>query len=151
VTLPGTVQAENYDLGGAGVAYHDTTAGNSGSVYRFDNVDLQSASDTGGGYKLKTAVAGEWLTYSVDVATAGTYTIAVRVTSAGAGGRFHIEVDGVDKTGLLTVPDTGGWQMWQTVTTTGVVLNAGPQVIRLVLDTNGVSGLTGNFNWIEVQ
>jgi len=42
----------------------------------------------------------------------------VRVASAGQGGTFHIEVDGVDKTGPLTVPDTRGWQSWGTVTKT---------------------------------
>jgi hypothetical protein len=148
VALPGTIQAENYDKGGNGVAYRDTTAGNAGGVYRSDDVDLQTASDGGGGYKVKTAVAGEWLNYSVNVASAGTYTLDVRVTSLGAGGRFHIEVNGVDKTGPLTVPDTGGWQSWRTVSKTGVSLSAGVQVLRLVLDTNGATGMTGNFNWI---
>jgi hypothetical protein len=150
IALPGTIQAENYDKGGAGVAYHDTTTGNSGTVYRSDNVDLQTASDTGGGYKVKTAVAGEWLKYTVNVTTSGTYTLNARVTSLGAGGRFHIEVDGVDKTGALTVPDTGGWQSWRTISKTGVSLTAGQHVVRLVLDTNGSStGMTGNFNWLS--
>lgn len=151
VTLPGTIEAENYDTGGEGVAYHDTTPGNSGGVYRADNVDLQSASDTGGGYKVKTAVAGEWLNYTASVGQAGTYAIDVRVTCAGGGGTFHIEVDGTDVTGALQVPDTGGWQAWQTISRTGVALSTGAHVFRLVLDTNGSSGLTGNFNWIRIR
>ena len=151
VAMPGTVQAENYDRGGPGVAYHDTTSGNSSGLYRGDHVDLQFATDTGGGYKTKDAVAGEWLKYSVNVRAAGTYSINVRVASLGNGGTFHIEVNGVDRTGPLTVPNTGGWQTWRTVTRTGVALSSGPQVIRLVLDSNGSSGLTGNFNWIAVQ
>jgi len=149
--LPGTIQAENYDRGGEGIAYHDTTSGNSGSVYRTDGVDLQDAVDTGGGFKIKGAVAGEWLKYTVNVGAAGTYTFTTRVASAGAGGTFHIEVNGVDKTGPLTVPDTASWQTWRTLSKTGISLSAGQQVIRLVLDTNGASGLTGNFNWIAVQ
>jgi hypothetical protein len=148
--LPGQVEAEHYDRGGQGVAYHDTTAGNSGGVYRSDHVDLQTASDTGGGYKIKSAVAGEWLNYSVNVAAAGIYTLSVRVASGGAGGRFHLRADGVDKTGSLTVPDTGGWQSWRTVTAS-VTLAAGLQVLRLVFETNGAAGLTGNFNWIAVR
>jgi hypothetical protein len=148
ITLPGTIQAEYYDRGGEGVAYHDTTAGNSGGVLRSDDVDLQSATDAGTGYKVKSAVAGEWLKYSVNVTAAGTYTITVRVASDGAGGRFHIEAGGVDKTGPLTVPSTGGWQAWQTITKSGVSLPAGSQILRLVMDSNGSSGMTGNFNWI---
>ena len=152
VALPGTIQAENYDLGGEGIAYHDTTPGNKGGVYRpDDDVDLQDAVDTGGGFKVKTAVAGEWLNYTVNVMSAGTYTLTARVSSSGAGGRFHIEVNGVDRTGPIDVPDTGDWQTWLTLSKTGITLAAGRQVIRLVLDTNGANGLTGNFNWIGVQ
>src|SRR5262249_26454608 len=40
VSIPGTIQAANFDNGSDGVAYHDTTAGNSGSAYRNTNVDL---------------------------------------------------------------------------------------------------------------
>jgi len=151
IALPGTIQAENYDGGGEGIAYHDTTSGNSGSVYRTDGVDLQDAVDAGGGFKIKSAVAGEWLKYTVNVTAAGTYTLTTRVASSGAGGTFHIEVNGVDRTGPISVPDTASWQTWRTVSKSGIALTAGQQVIRLVLDTNGVTGLTGNFNWIGVQ
>src|SRR5207247_6038602 len=34
--MPGVVQAENFDVGGEGVAYHDTTPGNQGGQYRMD-------------------------------------------------------------------------------------------------------------------
>ncbi len=150
VTLPGTIQAENYDKGGEGVAYRDTTSGNSGGVYRSNDVDLQIADDTGGGYKVKTAVRGEWLNYTAKVAQAGTYRLNVRVASHGGGGAFHVDVDGTNVTGTLHVPDTGGWQAWQTVSKTGVALDAGSHVFRLVMDATGTSGLTGNFNWLKV-
>jgi predicted RNA-binding protein associated with RNAse of E/G family len=44
---------------------------------------------------------GEWLRYSV-TAQAGSYDLGFRVAAAGAGGTFHLEVDGIDKTGPLT-------------------------------------------------
>jgi hypothetical protein len=56
-------------------------------------------------------------------------------------------VNGVDVTGPVGVPDTGGWQIWQTKTRT-ITLNAGVQVARLVMDTNG-SQAVGNFDWIQ--
>ena len=61
----------------------------------------------------------------------------------GPAGRFHIEVDGVDRTGALTVPDASGWQAWRTLMVTGVPLGAGQRVIRLVLDSDGTSGAGG--------
>ena len=62
VTLPGTVNAQDYDNGGEGVAYHDTTAGNNGGAYRSQDVDLEPSSD--GGYDVGWIAAGEWLNYT---------------------------------------------------------------------------------------
>src|SRR5262249_16201141 len=42
-TIPGTLHAENYDNGGEGVAYYDTTPGNSGGQYRSDDVDIENS------------------------------------------------------------------------------------------------------------
>jgi len=149
--LPGTIQAENFDEGGAGVAYLDNTTANSGGQYRSTGVDIETSSDSGGGYNIAWAFAGEWLNYSSTVATAGSYDVDVRVASGGAGGTFHIEVNGVDKTGPLAVPNTGGWQTWATIRKPSVALSAGPQVFRLVMDTNGSTTAVGNFNWIRVS
>ena len=33
VRVPGTIEAENFDAGGEGIAYHDLTAGNTGGAY----------------------------------------------------------------------------------------------------------------------
>jgi hypothetical protein len=151
LALPGTIQAENFDNGGAGVAYYDLSAANQGGQYRDTGVDIEAAADTGGGYTLGWVGAGEWLRYTVQVATAGTYDLEVRVASAGAGGRFHIEVNGVDRTGALTVPNTGGWQTWSTLRTTGLSLSAGTQVWRVVMETNGATGAVGNFNWFRIS
>jgi phosphatidylserine/phosphatidylglycerophosphate/cardiolipin synthase-like enzyme len=149
VALPGTIQAENFDNGGMHVAYYDTTAGNSGGVYRNTDVDIEATSDTGGGYNVGWMAVGEWLKYTVNVTTAGTYDIQVRVAAPRDGGTFHIEVDGVDRTGPMTIPNTGGWQNWTTITRTGVALNAGQQVWRLVIDSMPPGGAVGNVNWIR--
>jgi hypothetical protein len=148
--LPGVIQAENFDEGGATRGYVDTTTGNSGGQYRSTDVDIEPTSDSGSGYNVGWVFAGEWLAYTVNVATDGTYDIDFRVASAGAGGNFHLEVNGVDKSGPLSVPNTGGWQTWRTIRKTGVVLTAGPQVWRLVMDTNGASSAVGNFNFLSV-
>ena len=150
VTLPGTIQAESFDEGGAGVAYSDTTAGNAGGEFRATDVDVEATTDANGGYNVGWAFAGEWLRYTVTVTSAATYDIQFRVAALGQGGTFHLEVDGVDKTGPLTIPDTGDWQSWVTVRRNGVALGAGAQIWRLVFDTNGASGAVGNLNEIRV-
>lgn len=149
--VPGRVEFENYDVGGMDIAYYDTTASNAGGVYRTNSVDIQASTDTGGGYNIGWTAGREWLKYTVDVKTAGTYALDVRVASKGAGGTFHIEVNGVDKTGPITVADTGGWQVWKTLTKTGVALAAGPQLVRVVMDSAGASGYVANFNWWAIR
>jgi hypothetical protein len=143
--LPGTIEAENFDNGGPGVAYVDDSPGNSGGAYRATDVDIEAAS--GGGYNLGWVNAGEWLAYTVNVATTGAYTVEFRVASLGPGGTFHLEMNGTDVTGAIRVPDTGDWQTWQTVTKT-VSLTAGVQVARLVMDTTGLYAV-GNFDWMR--
>jgi hypothetical protein len=144
-TLPGTISAADFDEGGEMISYHDNTAGCSGScgsrtadVDRWDQVVYQTG-------------AGEWLEYTVDVAAAGTYKIQVRTGSQAGGGTFHVEFDGVDVTGPLTVPNTGGWNTFQAVTKTGVALSAGRKVMRIVMDDDGGAGPdAGSFESITV-
>lgn len=130
--IPGVVLAANFDDGPAGVAYHDTSAGNTGGVYRQTDVDLQKTTD--GGYTVAWIAPGEWLNYTVNVARAGEYRLDARVASAGTGGRFHLDVGGRNLTGSLSVPDTGGWQTFVTVST-NVTLAAGVQTLKLIFDS----------------
>jgi len=145
-SLPGTVQAEDFDNGTAGVAYNDHTAGNAGGAYRSTDVDIQSG---GGGYTVGWVSAGEWLRYTVDVTAAGEYTLTARVASAGGGGTFNVEFNGQDKTGSMRVPNTGGWQSYQEVTA-NVWLDAGQQQMRLTFLSNGSTGSVGNFDLVRL-
>ncbi|MGE5609374.1 MAG: carbohydrate-binding protein [Bacillota bacterium] len=149
IPIPGYIQAENFDNGGEGVAYHDLTSGNDGTAYRNTGVDLQPTNDAGGGYHVSHTKAGEWIEYTIQVGATATYDIAARVASYSTGGNFHIEVDGANKTGTMIVPSTGSWQNWTTVRKTGVNLSAGTHVLRLSMDT-APNGYVGNFNWLQI-
>jgi hypothetical protein len=132
--LPGTVEAEDFDLGGQDVAYDDANSFNNGSAYRpNEGVDLQSTTDIGLGFNVGWIVPGEWIEYTVDT-VAGTYDLEVRVASAMAGGTLHVEFDGVDRTGPISFGGTDGWQNWITVRIEGVTLDAGVQTMRLAFD-----------------
>jgi subtilisin family serine protease len=147
--IPGVIEAENFDEGGEGIGYHDLTTANTGGKYRQTGVDIEAASDAGGGFSLGYAAAGEWLRYSVSVAAAGVYTLEARVASQGTGGTLHVEVDGVDVTGPMAVPSTGGWQTWRPMVVAGIPLTAGLHALRLVVDANGPSGYAGNLNYLR--
>jgi hypothetical protein len=150
IALPGRIEFEAYDLGGEGVAYHDATAGNSGGAYRNDDVDIKATSDSSGAYNVKTVRAGEWLSYSVSIASAGTYSFSFRVASSGTGGTVHLAIDGSDVTGAIALPDTGGWNTWQTKKVTGISLPGGSHVITFYADANGSGGTVADLNWIDV-
>jgi beta-glucanase (GH16 family) len=144
-TFPTKIEAEDFDVGGESIAYHDTYAGNNGGQYRTtEDVDIEACSDTGGGYGVGWIIQDEWLEYTVDVPASGEYTIETRVSSLSTGGVFHLEFDGVDKTGDVTVPVTTGWQTWATVSATAT-LSAGTQVMRFAPTTSGF-----NVNYFEV-
>lgn len=130
--FPARVEAENYDAGGEGVAYHDADPTNRGGQYRpAEGVDLEACTDTGGGYDLGWIYPGEYVEYTVSVPASGTYPISVRVASQSAGGAFHLEFNRRDATGTVVAPATGGWQTWATVSTIAT-LTAGTQVMRFV-------------------
>ena len=148
-SVPGRIEAENYDRDGAPVAYVDLTAGNSGGEYRTDDVDIERVEGSANNYNVGWMSAGEWLQYTIDVGASGSYTLEARVASAGVGGTFHVEADGIPRTGPLSIPDTGGWQQWQTITAT-VTLEAGVQRLHVVLDTNGSSGAVGNLDYVQL-
>ncbi len=150
VAATARIEAENFDNGPEGVAYHDTTPGNSGGAYRSTGVDIsRTIFDSGGGYNVTATAPGEWLKYTIKVASSGTYSLAVRGAAAGAGGKFHVEIDGVDQTGPLSIPNTYFSQFFTTVTKTGVFLSAGIHVMRLSMDSGGADGTAGSFNWLQ--
>jgi hypothetical protein len=142
--VPGTVQAANYDTGGQGVAYNVTSVNGTAGIYRPDGVDLEATADTqdttpaGGAYDLGWTTGGQWFKYTVNVATAGTYTVSLRLASPnGVTDALHIANSaGTSLSGSVSVPDTGGWQDWTTVTAT-VTLPAGPQTLTIDQDNAG--------------
>lgn len=86
---------------------------------------------------------GEWLEYTVDV-TAGTYDLAVRAATQSGPTDIQFSIDGTSL-GTLTVPDTGAWQSYQTLTLSGISLDGGANRI-LRVDALGDSV---NLNWFD--
>ncbi|MGD0940211.1 MAG: carbohydrate-binding protein [Terracidiphilus sp.] len=136
--IPGTVKAENYDTGGQGVAYNVTSVNGTDDAYRSDGVDLETATAPATGNDLGWTATGQWFKYTVNVATAGTYTMSFLVAGdVAVADAFHLSNSaGTNLTGSVAVPSTGGWQDWTTVTAT-VTLPAGIQTLTLNEDNAG--------------
>jgi hypothetical protein len=133
--IPRTIQAENYDLGGEGIAFHDTTTGNEGGDYRSDNVDIQTA--TVGDFNVGWVTEGEWMEYTTFSESGGNFMLKALVASQSTGGRLHFEVSGATTltSSSVSFDSTGAWQNWQETHTTSITLNPGTNVIRTVIDS----------------
>lgn len=144
IPIPGRIEAENYDTNGAGISFYDNTPGNSGGVYRTDDVDIEATSDVGGGYNIGYVATGEWLNYTLNVSNTAVYQVAFRVASGNGVGNIRVALDGVPLCAVVT-PLTGGWQTWQTVTISNLVIPAGQRSLRLDFQVGGQ-----NLNYLQV-
>ena len=154
-TVPGRINAVDFDTGTDGVGYHDaysrrteysnTRAWNEGWQYRNDGVDIEKSSDPEGpGYNVGWIEDGEWLRYSVEVAQAGSYNLEVRVASSGGGGILRVLLDDQPVGPDVNVPATGGWQSWSTLEAGAIELPAGRHVLKLHV-------VRGGFNLSSVR
>ena len=163
--VPGLIFAPDFDMGRNNYAYFDTdtanytgippdndyTDYNSGNSYRNDAVDIEPCTDTDitNGYNVGWVVPGEWINFTVvSDSVPGTYNMNYRVASAESGGELKlILIDGADTSDLHTVsvPGTGGWQSWQTVSEPAN-LPSGNFTLRLEI----VDGLF-NVNYFEAE
>lgn len=80
-TLPGTLEAEQYNVGEKAVAYYDDYVKMGEPSYRSnDLVDVFTDASASNGYYVGHTARGEWLNYTVDVA-GGVYDISLRYTN----------------------------------------------------------------------
>jgi len=109
-------------------------------------IQTEDTWDVGGGKNVGWIDNGDWMDYQVNIPSAGTYTMRFRVASPNSGTGFQIKKANGSVLGSVSVPNTGWWQGWQTITTT-VTLEAGVQTIRL----QSTSWNGWNINWLEIE
>ena len=152
-TIPGIIEAENFDTGPENVAYFDLDSGNNGAPdtpCRIDSdVDTRLNND-GNSCRLTWVQAGEWLNYTVNISQTGTYEVIASVSAAYEGGTFEILIN---ETSIATgqIPNTGGWEIFQDVSLGNISLNQGTNTLKLNLLTNSPNGhnYVGAFDYLE--
>ena len=134
--VPGSVQAEDFDAGGEGVAYHDTEPANLGGAYRpAEGVDIETAHDiTDVGW----IRSGEWLDYTVNASEAADRVprahrprTRTRLPSGSPSWPNGVSAGTVD------IHSTGGFDQYDGHVSTPFALPAGETTVRLSFD--GVS------------
>ena len=121
--IPGKVEAESYAA--------------------MQGVQTEPTTDTGGGRNVSYFDTGDWFDFDAQVATAGSYKVDFRVASAVGSAKLQLHDGAGTVLGTISVGNTGGWQNWQTISTT-VTLPAGAQRLRVfALASTGC-----NVNWL---
>ncbi|WP_331344767.1 carbohydrate-binding protein [Cellvibrio sp. UBA7661] len=108
-----------------------------------NGIRMETTTDSGGGFNAGSTDDNDWMSYPINIPTAGNYTLQVRVASPYSGGTLVLSRNGSDL-GVVTVPNTGGWQNWQTVSIT-VNLQAGQQDLSIFVRKGG-----WNINWWQL-
>jgi glucosylceramidase len=122
-----------------------------GSSYNGESgLTTEETSDSTGIYDLGYTTQGSYAVYkNVDFGT-GVSGVSVRTASGGNGGtaEFHLDSPTGTLISTVTLPVTGGWQTWQTVT--GTVTGAsGVHDVYMVI--NGTTGSISNLNWFQFK
>jgi len=131
-SIPGTIEAEDFDTGCPGDAYYDSDETNQGGRYRTnEGVDIDICSE--GGYTLGWTQAGEWVDYTVDVSKPATYRVSFYIATTSDNAKLHLECNRDNKTGIILIPNTEGFQSWEVVKKE-IKLEAGQNILRMVID-----------------
>jgi hypothetical protein len=116
------------------------------SYSSMNGIQTENSSDAGGGLNVGWQDNNDWMDYVVNIPTAGTYTVNFRVASMFSGAQFQLRSSNGYVMATVTVPNTGSFQSWQTVSAQ-VSLSAGQQTLRIV--TTQANG-GWNINWWEI-
>lgn len=151
MTIPGRIEAEDYDVGGQSVSFSDKDFVNEGNVYREDGVDVVGfgCSDSAmtqdcKGYAIGYTQGGEWLEYSVNVVTASKYVFRANVATGLEGGSFRLFLDGKAVTDTIAVPQGEDWNTYGYVEGETSEIAKGDHVLRIQF-----TGSYVNLDWIQ--
>ena len=141
IAIPGRLETENFDIGGEQISYHDIEYTNQGSAYRQnEGVDIEALTDNGNvDYAVAYTVAGEWLSYTIQVAKTANYFLTFRVASTSNGSSIGLDVDGDSLLSKVSIPKTNGFAYWKDVNIKNIPLTAGTHTMRLNIKTGGCS------------
>ena len=110
-----------------------------------NGVQLETTTDVGGGQNVGWIDANDWMAHAnINFPTSGTYKVEYRVASV-SGARLSLDLNaGVIQLGQVTIPATGGWQNWVTVSHE-VSINAGTYSVGIFAPVGG-----WNINWLRI-
>lgn len=134
--IPGKIDVAFFDEGGEGVAFHDMEEANktNGKGPRADTpVEIEVGDSVAGIYNHGFFDGGEWIEFTVDVATTGSYTAEFILATNGKDPKVQLQnEDGTPFGGAseILVISNGGWQIYSSYFVENIWLEAGVKVMR---------------------
>jgi hypothetical protein len=146
MTIPGTIEMENYDLGGQSVSFSDKDFVNEGGALREDGVDIVQidSTDKSKGYAIGFTQPGEWMEYTLKVTEAGEYAFVANVATASDGASFILFMDGKAISDTIVAPKGEDWSTYGMVDGKTTALEAGEHVLRVA-----ITGAFINIDWLK--
>lgn len=126
-SIPGTIETENYNKGGADKAYYDLSKGNEGGKFRKNDVDIYQPNM---GIVVGHCQKGEWLKYTVNVAADGEYEISALVAGDNGTGSFKLYMDDAE-IGTEIANGGAGFDSFSVVSGGKATLKAGEHELKL--------------------
>ena len=150
-TIPGKIEAENYDVGGHNKAFYDNDRENQGKAYREDEVDVVDISDSKcgdaacAGYAIGYTNDGEWVEYTIDVAADAKYDITANIATAFETSAMQLFIDDKEITESVVAPKVDSvWTTYKVIDVGSVDLKKGEHVLKLL-----ITGGYLNVDWIQ--
>jgi hypothetical protein len=134
ISIPGTIEAEYFDNGSEGIAYHDKDRQNRGEGYRLETgVDVYALKDKENEYAVGYAQNEEWLDYTIYIEKEGYYNVSAILSSGGEQSGIQLLLDGENITDTLkTAPNNEDWESYlETTANTTTKLPQGEHTLRL--------------------
>ena len=136
-SIPGTIPAAYYDVGARGLSYSDSDYWNDGDggyndgwVFRNDGVDVEGSDNLNIPYTVGWTEAGEWLGYTIQDVSPGTYNVIFSIAAPNSGGIFYAQLSG-QNLGVIDVPATGGWYNWEDLPAQTITLSEGEKFLKI--------------------
>lgn len=138
---------QDYEVSNLTIPHHTIPGKIEAEKFTYNNgFSFETCTDAGGGINTSYAAVDKYLDYFVWVQNSGSYVLDFRVSVNTPSAQLAVLKDqngSMVPLKTISLTGTGGWQNWQTQSTT-VSLTAGKNILRVLSRSDGY-----NLNWIQ--
>ena len=134
-SIPGIVEAENFDEGNQDSTYGNSSVSSSAEVdkdYRGSDYSNIGIVNSGTGKAIGYTSADQWMEYTVNVAEDGEYDIVASVSNGSGAGKLNLAIDGKQIASLSFTGTSNDWDAYEDATGKAT-LTKGQHVLRITI------------------